>query len=145
MLPSQTLPKSGPGRNENGNFVLTEVTLEQDGKPLKISNATATFEQPKFPAKNAIDGNKAGRKNGWGVLGNAGKESSLYLELSEEQIDYVAAALAGWEEDGECTAFGHQRRLSAAGAAAVNGIDAHGEDFDDKFEGGTVHAGAGRG
>jgi hypothetical protein len=84
VLPSQTLPKSGPGRNENGNFVLTEVILERDGKPLKISNASATFEQPEFPAKNAIDGKKAGSKNGWGILGNTGKESSLYLELSEE-------------------------------------------------------------
>ena len=33
-------------------------------------------------------------------------------------------------------------RLSAAGAALVNGTAAHGEDFDDTFEGGPVHAGA---
>ena len=33
-------------------------------------------------------------------------------------------------------------RLSAAGAAFVNGTAAHGEDFDDTFEGGPVHAGA---
>jgi 2-methylcitrate dehydratase PrpD len=32
--------------------------------------------------------------------------------------------------------------LSAAGAAFVNGTAAHGEDFDDTFEGGPVHAGA---
>ena len=33
-------------------------------------------------------------------------------------------------------------RSSAAGAALVNGTAAHGEDFDDTFEGGPVHAGA---
>src|SRR5207302_4818143 len=33
-------------------------------------------------------------------------------------------------------------RLSVAGAAFVNGTAAHGEDFDDTFEGGPVHAGA---
>ena len=32
--------------------------------------------------------------------------------------------------------------MSAAGAAFVNGTAAHGEDFDDTFEGGPVHAGA---
>ena len=32
--------------------------------------------------------------------------------------------------------------LDAAGAAFVNGTAAHGEDFDDTFEGGPVHAGA---
>src|ERR1700691_5643854 len=34
------------------------------------------------------------------------------------------------------------RTLTAAGAAMVNGTAAHGEDFDDTFEGGPVHAGA---
>ena len=56
--------------------------------------------------------------------------------------DYVASALAGWEDNGRCTAIGHARGLTAAGAAFVNGTAAHGEDFDDTFEGGPVHAGA---
>jgi 2-methylcitrate dehydratase PrpD len=56
--------------------------------------------------------------------------------------DYIERALAGWDDDGPCTAIGHPRRLSAAGAAFVNGTAAHGEDFDDTFEGGPVHAGA---
>ena len=38
--------------------------------------------------------------------------------------------------------IGHARTLSAAGAALVNGTAIHGEDFDDTFEGGPVHAGA---
>jgi 2-methylcitrate dehydratase PrpD len=56
--------------------------------------------------------------------------------------DYVKAALAAWPEPGSATAIGHGRPLSAAGAAFVNGTAAHGEDFDDTFEGGPVHAGA---
>ena len=47
-----------------------------------------------------------------------------------------------YDDDGPCTAIGHARTLSAAGAAFVNGTAAHGEDFDDTFEGGPVHAGA---
>ena len=56
--------------------------------------------------------------------------------------DYARAALASWESDGRATAIGHTRAPGTAGAAFVNGTAAHGEDFDDTFEGGPVHAGA---
>jgi 2-methylcitrate dehydratase PrpD len=64
------------------------------------------------------------------------------LCVTARNEDYVKAALAGWDDDGPCTAIGHARCLSAAGAAFINGTAAHGEDFDDTFEGGPVHAGA---
>ena len=50
----------------------------------------------------------------------------------------LRSALAGWDDDGPCTAIGHARGLDAAGAAFVNGTAAHGEDFDDTFEGGPI-------
>src|SRR5215813_1434696 len=64
------------------------------------------------------------------------------LCLTARREDYVRAAQAGWDEEGPCSAIGHARGMSAAGAAFVNGTAAHGEDFDDTFEGGPVHAGA---
>src|SRR6202035_4374289 len=64
------------------------------------------------------------------------------LCVTARNEDYVASALAGCEDDGPCTVIGHSRTLTAAGAAFVNGTAAHGEDFDDTFEGGPVHAGA---
>jgi len=64
------------------------------------------------------------------------------LCVAARDTDYVQAALKGWEAHGSCTAIGHARTLDAAGAAFVNGTAAHGEDFDDTFEGGPVHAGA---
>jgi 2-methylcitrate dehydratase PrpD len=64
------------------------------------------------------------------------------LCVAARNTDYVRAALAGWEASGHCTALGHARALDSAGAAFVNGTAAHGEDFDDTFEGGPVHAGA---
>ena len=64
------------------------------------------------------------------------------LCVTARNEDYIKSALAGCDDEGPCTAIGHQRTLNAAGAAFVNGTAAHGEDFDDTFEGGPVHAGA---
>jgi 2-methylcitrate dehydratase PrpD len=64
------------------------------------------------------------------------------LCVTARHEDYIRSALAGCDDDGPCTAIGHSRTLNAAGAAFVNGTAAHGEDFDDTFEGGPVHAGA---
>ena len=64
------------------------------------------------------------------------------LCVAARNTDYVKAALGGWEASGACTAIGHARALDSAGAAFVNGTAAHGEDFDDTFEGGPIHAGA---
>ncbi len=64
------------------------------------------------------------------------------LCVTVREADYIKASLKGWEDDGPCTAIGHARTMTAAGAAFVNGTAAHGEDFDDTFEGGPVHAGA---
>ncbi len=64
------------------------------------------------------------------------------LCLAARGTDYVRAALDASDGDGVCTVFGHARTCDGAGAALVNGIAAHGEDFDDTFEGGPVHAGA---
>lgn len=55
---------------------------------------------------------------------------------------YVRATLAASERAGACTALGHPGGFSAVDAALINGTAAHGEDFDDTFEGGPVHSGA---
>src|ERR1044072_7607627 len=64
------------------------------------------------------------------------------LCITARNEDCIKSALAACDDDGPCTAIGHARTLTASGAAFVNGTAAHGEDFDDTFEGGPVHAGA---
>jgi 2-methylcitrate dehydratase PrpD len=64
------------------------------------------------------------------------------LCIAAQSADYVGAALAAWDAEGPCTALGHSRGLDTAGAAFINGTAAHGEDFDDSFEGTPVHASA---
>jgi 2-methylcitrate dehydratase PrpD len=56
--------------------------------------------------------------------------------------DYVGATLAATDRNGVCTAIGHAGGFSAFDSALLNGTAAHGEDYDDTFEGGPVHSGA---
>ncbi len=55
---------------------------------------------------------------------------------------YALAAINSIDQPGPCTVIGSALTLGAEGAAFVNGTAAHGEDFDDTYEGGPVHAGA---
>lgn len=62
--------------------------------------------------------------------------------VSVRNLDYIQSVVSGWDGQGDCTAFGHKQGFDSAGAAVVNGTAAHGEDFDDTYEGSPVHAGA---
>jgi 2-methylcitrate dehydratase PrpD len=62
--------------------------------------------------------------------------------VAARTTDYVAATLNSVDRGGPCTAIAHEGSFDAFDAALVNGTAAHGEDFDDTFEGGPVHAGA---
>ena len=63
------------------------------------------------------------------------------LCVSARNEDYVRACV-GAAERGQCTAIGHAGGFDAFSAALINGTAAHGEDYDDTFEGGPVHSGA---
>jgi 2-methylcitrate dehydratase PrpD len=62
------------------------------------------------------------------------------LCVAARHTDYVAATKAA-AEPGDHIIIGHGERVSASSAALINGTAAHGEDFDDTFEGGPVHSG----
>jgi 2-methylcitrate dehydratase PrpD len=64
------------------------------------------------------------------------------LCIAARHEPYVTATRAAIDDNGPCTAIGHAGGFDACGAALVNGTAAHGEDFDDTFEGGPVHSGA---
>ena len=72
VLTDPNLPAKGPGRADNGNFVLSDFKLsytsaaKKDDKPkaIKLTAAGATVEQPSFPAANAVDNNLT---TGWAV------------------------------------------------------------------------------
>jgi len=85
-LTHDSLPGKGPGRADNGNFVLTELVAKihranQKPKVISFSAARADFEQATFPAISVIDGET--KTGGWAVVPEVGKSHLLILELSK--------------------------------------------------------------
>jgi 2-methylcitrate dehydratase PrpD len=106
-----------------------------------------TSELPKISLAETLAEKIVALKSGALPAATARKCEDLLIDVvglcvTARNEDYIGSALAGCDDDGPCTAIGHARTLNAAGAAFVNGTAAHGEDFDDTFEGGPVHAGA---
>jgi 2-methylcitrate dehydratase PrpD len=72
--------------------------------------------------------------------------SRLFLDvaglcIAARRERYIQATLSA-AEAGPCTAIGHSGGFDVFSAALINGTAAHGEDYDDTFEGGPVHSGA---
>jgi Protein of unknown function (DUF1553)/Protein of unknown function (DUF1549)/Planctomycete cytochrome C len=100
VLPHDSLPKKGPGRADNGNFVLSEVRLTSQStgddaaqsKLISLQNATATYEQTgaagdnpykKWAVAAAIDNDAKGKKWGWAVMEQVGKPNLAIFETSQ--------------------------------------------------------------
>ncbi|MBT7969971.1 MAG: DUF1549 domain-containing protein, partial [Verrucomicrobia bacterium] len=79
-LAHDKLGSGGPGRN--GNFVLNEIELTSGKTKAAFSNASSTFDQDKFGAASAIDGN-AGNDSGWAVGGSLGQDHHIVIELNK--------------------------------------------------------------
>lgn len=62
------------------------------------------------------------------------------LSVAARDTNYVGSVIAA-SEPGDFTVIAQTRGAAASSAALVNGTAAHGEDFDDTFEGGPVHSG----
>jgi hypothetical protein len=106
VLPDDSLPKKGPGRAGNGNFVVTEVKVFVVGEngqesPITLQNASASIEQTlagevtpykKWNAASAIDGDVKGKEWGWAVLPEIGKPQQMVVETAET-IDVSSAKL----------------------------------------------------
>lgn len=73
VLPDDSLPHRGPGRAENGNFVLSEVVLtalaseaDSPAQSIPLAWAEVDFAQGGFPAEKMLDGDG---KTGWAIDG----------------------------------------------------------------------------
>ncbi len=71
LLTDPNLPRGGPGRANDGNFLLTDFLVDAapSDKPdsaskVVLSSVTTDFERPDFPVKNVIDGDSKTHWNG---------------------------------------------------------------------------------
>ena len=84
VLPDRGLPRGGPGRAQNGNFVLNEFQMTvtptgPKGKPqrVKFRRAVADYSQPSWDVGGAIDGNP---DSGWAVDPRSGQRHVAIFE-----------------------------------------------------------------
>lgn len=87
VLADKSLSGGGPGRAQNGNFVLHELKVTATGpeadakpKPLALVNASATFSQAGFAIGGAVDGNLA---TGWAISPEFNKNHAAVFQLKE--------------------------------------------------------------
>jgi hypothetical protein len=89
VLADDRLPRGGPGRASDGNFVLSELQLQaapkaqpKDEKLIKFKQVHSDYSQDRFAAANLIDG-KADAAAGWAVSPRAGVGHWAVFELAE--------------------------------------------------------------
>ncbi len=78
-LTDPSLPHLGPGRADNGNFVLNRVRVWSGPQELKLSYAKADYSQPDYNPLNTLSGDM----NGWAVSGQQGKPHEIAFTFSE--------------------------------------------------------------
>jgi len=81
------LPMGGPGRNDNGNFHLSELVLEHfpagvhQPTRMGISRAISDFDQEGWTIAHAIDGDP---KTAWGIYPQTNQDHSAVFVLDQE-------------------------------------------------------------
>lgn len=88
VLPDPSLPARGPGRADNGNFVLNEFRLsfkpldkpDAANTPLKLTAIEQIFQQDGFSAANAVDGNLT---TGWATAPRFGQENAALFRFQQ--------------------------------------------------------------
>ncbi|MCA8989709.1 MAG: DUF1553 domain-containing protein, partial [Planctomycetaceae bacterium] len=92
VLMDETLPMNGPGRAGNGNLHLSEVQLDwfAEGTTapvrLKVSRASADFDQEGWTSAQAIDGDL---QTGWAIFPRVNESHFIVFEL-EAPLDVSA-------------------------------------------------------
>ena len=85
-LPDPSLPRRGPGRARDGNFVISDVRVLSPGPlgekelTLRPLDVTAGFQQNGHPPLAAVDGRQT---TGWAIHPQMGVEHWLVLPLAE--------------------------------------------------------------
>lgn len=87
-LADASLPAKGPGRADNGNFVLNEFRVnyklldkpDSNAASIKLTAIQSLFSQDGFPAPNAVDGNPA---TGWATAPRFGQDNAALFKFEK--------------------------------------------------------------
>jgi hypothetical protein len=100
VLPHETLPRSGPGRANDGNFVLSEILLTAGDKAgrrgqtaVAFKEARADFSQNQFDVKDAINGKSEGGRDGWAVAPQFGVPHYARFSFAKPLGDHQGTAI----------------------------------------------------
>ncbi|MBV8880619.1 MAG: DUF1553 domain-containing protein, partial [Planctomycetaceae bacterium] len=92
-------PYKGPGREDNGNFHLSEFRLLRGGAAVALRNPTADFNQAGWGVAQALDGKP---ETAWAIYPEVGKNHHATFELTEpvelaegEELVFVLEQLQG--------------------------------------------------
>src|SRR5207249_3029959 len=97
VLADESLPHRGPGRQENGNFHLSEFQLflfepgATQPRDVSLANPTADFNQSGWTIEHALDRNE---KTAWGIHPQVGAPHEAVFELKEPLAIPADATLA---------------------------------------------------
>jgi len=122
-LTHNDLPSNGPGRHlaPRPNFVLHEFIAKIGGKQLVFETAEASFSQPNYAVKGAVDGDP---KTAWAIAPKFGEDhdATFYfakpLTLGEnEEIEFQLD-----QHYGDCRTIGRLRISAMTGRPRKNGV-----------------------
>ncbi|HYG77983.1 MAG TPA: PA14 domain-containing protein [Planctomycetota bacterium] len=111
-LSDPSLPAGGPGRAENGNFVLTHFKVDAAAPAnqnnivsVQFAKVTADFAQQNFPPENALLGKP---DTGWAIHPQMGKTHTAIF-FCKEPVDYEGGAVLTFNVD--CSSVHNQHSL----------------------------------
>ncbi|MGE0101212.1 MAG: PSD1 and planctomycete cytochrome C domain-containing protein [Blastocatellales bacterium] len=94
-LTSPNLPRTGPGRDADGRFFVTEfivdaapVNAPNNAKRVVLRDPSVDFERPDFPVRNVIDGDQ---KTHWSSDAGAGRKNQ------DRKMVFVASDAVGFD------------------------------------------------
>lgn len=99
LLADKRLPRNGPGRADDGNFVFTELTVNAASRatpdkltPVGLQNAKSDFNQANFEVAKVIDGDVS-PNNGWATAPRFGQDRIATFELKQPLGDGAGTVL----------------------------------------------------
>ena len=130
VLTDDSLPKKGPGRQDNGNLHLTDFhvfAVQSDASMMEVAltNALADFNQQDWGIEKAIDDKS---KSAWGIYPEVGKPHTAVFEFASPVFDAERLEIILAQDHGGGHVIG-RFRLSATRARPPHRLNTFPDDI----------------